>query len=247
MLNITSLNKQELEPISYATAKKRKPKPGNTYFITPVKWDKATPQKPITVKLETLSDTSVVTRPQLPNGYSLTPHESTDSLLLQIYDGSKDYEPEYIEKVWSDLQTLISMNAIDTITLDAVSLYRNGEYISFIADDENHNIKKYNAWLRGLSDAWVNALISVGFVEIYNTEGIAGEALKLLDKLFDQPLASDDWGETDTVENLKVNFIFSNPPRRLPTEADKSMIKKAFINLVKSKIIPLRELLETLE
>ena len=247
MLNFNLLNKPELEPIIYSAARKKQPKTGNSYFHTPVTWDKNTPQKPTTVELKTIGTVAVIARPKLPAGYSLLQHESTKDLLLQIYDGRNEYEPQYIEKVWSDLQTLIAIDAIDTVTLDAISLYRDGEWISFIADDNNHNIKKYDAWLKELSDAWVNALISVGFVEIYNTEGVAGEALRLLDTLFDQLLSSDDWGATDTAENLIVSFQLANPPRRLPTDADKLLIKGAFIDLVKSKIDPLQKLLKVLE
>jgi len=139
-----AISKKQLsegEIIPYAIASQLPPKTGGFIIITPVSWENVDVFRE-KITLATIGEVEVIKKPLLPNGYEMTTTHSELDLLVSIYDGRKNYTPEYVQKAFADVVFLVKKGFVNREVFDYVSI---GD-ISFLADDSNPNICNYFDW-----------------------------------------------------------------------------------------------------
>lgn len=138
--------------IRFSTAKKRKPKEERCIIITGVLWSKEAEELARgEIELMTIGkvETLLPKKLNLPRGYMMLHHKAWDKLCLQIYDESKQYSFEYMDKVSKDQMTLYD------------ELHIDWEWV----DWEGENLKEYNDHKRKIFDSWENYYINLENLE----------------------------------------------------------------------------------
>lgn len=142
MFNIDpALLNQPNPNISYATAKKCKPKEGRIYIITGVLWSKQAEKLAAgELELSTLGkvQTLLPKKLELPKGYRMVYHPTHEELLTQIWDENKTYSFEYMDKVAKDQTTIYQ------------ELHIDWEWVDWDCDNlkeyQKHNKMIYESW-----------------------------------------------------------------------------------------------------
>ena len=139
-----AISKKQLsegEIIPYAIASQRPDKTGGFIIFTPVSWENVEVLRE-KITLATIGEVEVIKKPLLPKGYQMVTHPEVLELLVSIYDGRKNYTPEYVHKAFADVVFLVKKGFVNGEVFDYVSI---GD-ISFLADDSNPNICNYFNW-----------------------------------------------------------------------------------------------------
>lgn len=120
-VNSAARERGEFEVISYSDAKKRKPKTGRSYWITPVSWVGA-PEVVKTIDLRTIGQVELIQPTVLPSGYRVQHHDSWIKVAAQIYtpekvEGLSFSKLDDIVRDWRSLEKIIGCH------LDWFNLY----------------------------------------------------------------------------------------------------------------------------